>query len=243
VESMKTAIESILEFRKDQIRKHFLKYTRKAFQIIPTIKNPQILDVGCGSGIPAIELAKLSNGKIIAIDINLNLLNKLDKRIQAEGLTKRIFTENCSLFNIDFPDETFDIIWAEGSIHIIGFEFGLKQWRHLLKPGGFLVVHDGIKEVSNKLKNLPNFGYMLFNHFALLKDVWWKNYFQLLEQLINNWHKKTETEESRKLLESYQNEVNMFKKNPKENASAFYIFQKIESDKLNPKRNGNRSLK
>ena len=217
----------MLETEKDQIRKHFIKYTRQAFQILPRTKDPHILDVGCGSGIPTIELAELSNGKIIGIDIDQKLLNKLNKRIQDEGLSKRVFTKNCSLFNIDFPDETFDIIWAEGTIHLIGFEKGLKEWRHLLRPGGFLVVHDGVKEVSDKLKKIHDIGYKLLNHFVLPEDSWWINYFEPLERLINKWHKKAKSNVSQKLLKSYQNEVNMFKKNPIENISAFYIFQSI----------------
>jgi len=43
---------------------------------------------------------------------------------------------------IDFPLEHFDIIWAEGSIFIMGFEKGLKNWRNYIKPKGYLVVHE-----------------------------------------------------------------------------------------------------
>ena len=47
---------------KDKIRKRLLKYTRKAFHILPQMNKPRILDVGCGSGIPTLELARLSQG-------------------------------------------------------------------------------------------------------------------------------------------------------------------------------------
>lgn len=225
-EVKKTLIELELETRKDQIRKHFLKYTRQAFQSLPKIKDPHILDVGCGSGIPTIELAKLSNGKITGIDIDQNLLDKMNERIQEEGLSNRVFTKKCSLLHIDFPDNNFDIIWAEGSIHIIGFEKGLKELRHLLRQGGFLVVHDGVKDVSNKLKKVPDLGYKLVNLFMLPDDAWWKEYFEPLERLIKEWRNKAKSTEIRRILEEYQKEVNMFKMNPKENVSAFYIFQK-----------------
>jgi len=77
------------------------------------------------------------------------------------------------------------------------------------------------------LKRIPDIGYKLFNHFVLPEDAWRINYFEPLERLINKWKKKAKSNESLRLLESYQNEVNMFKKNPIENVSAFYIFQKI----------------
>ena len=190
------------------------------------MKDPHILDFGCGSGIPTLELAKLSGGKIIGIDVDQNQLNRFNKRIQDEGLSNRVFAKNCSLLDVDFPDETFDIIWAEGSIHIVGFERGLKECRNLLKPEGFLVVHDGIKEVSHKLDRVPDFGYKLVNHFMLPDDVWWTDYFEPLERLIKRWRDRAKSPESLRILESCQNEVNIFKMNPEDNVSAFYIFQK-----------------
>jgi SAM-dependent methyltransferase len=57
-----------------------------------------------------------------------------------------------SLFALDFPDESFDIIWAEGSISAIGFEEDLKQWRRFLKLHGFLVIHDNISDITKMLK-------------------------------------------------------------------------------------------
>jgi cyclopropane fatty-acyl-phospholipid synthase-like methyltransferase len=186
---------------------------------------PRILDVGCGSGIPTVELAKLSNGKVIGIDINQTQLNKLNKRIQTEGLTDRIVAKNCSLLDMELPDEPFDIIWAEGSLHIVGFEKSLKMCGNLLKPQGFLVAHEWLKW-TKKLDKAPELGYTLINHFKLPENTWQKDYFEPLQQLVNEWQNKTNTPESQKLLQQYQNELNAFKRNPKENASAFYIFQK-----------------
>jgi ubiquinone/menaquinone biosynthesis C-methylase UbiE len=220
-----TSIESKLETKKDEFRKYFLKYTRQAFQILPTIKEPLILDLGCGSGNPTIELSRLSDGKIIGIDIDQNSLDKLNGKIKKEGLSKRVFTKKCSLFNLDFPDNTFDIIWAEGSIHIIGFYNGLKELRHLLRQDGFLVIHDGVREISTKLNNISKLGYKLLNNFKIPNDAWWIYYFEPLEQLIKKYE-KIKNDKIQNILESYQNEVNQYKVDPKNNVSAFYIFQK-----------------
>ncbi|MCK4388191.1 MAG: class I SAM-dependent methyltransferase, partial [Dehalococcoidia bacterium] len=144
--------EAILEVDKDSVRKGLIKYTRKAFHMVPELDRPCILDVGCGSGVPTIELARLSNGQIIGLDIQQNLLDILRRKIEEAGLSDRVKTLNCSMFDMDFPDESFDIIWAEGSISRIGFERGLKEWRRFLKPNGFLVVHDEIGNITEKLE-------------------------------------------------------------------------------------------
>ena len=195
--------------------------------MLPKIENPHILDIGCGSGVPTIELAKLSDGEIIGIDINQSLLDKLNRRIEEEGLSNRVKTLKRSLFEIDFPDESFDILWAEGSIWIIGFKKGLKEWRRLLKPNGFLVVHDEIKTVSNKLKKIPSYGYKLINHFQLLEDAWWTEYYRPLERRIKELSMKYKDKEALKILKKHQNEIDMVKRNPKEHSSAFYIMQKL----------------
>ena len=55
------------------------------------------------------------------------------------------------MFEMSFLDDSFDIIWAEGSIYLIGFERGLKEWRQFIKPNGFLVVHDKMGPGSDAL--------------------------------------------------------------------------------------------
>jgi len=50
--------EKRFQMRKDNIRKRLLKYTRKTFRMLPQLEKPRILDVGCGSGIPTLELGR-----------------------------------------------------------------------------------------------------------------------------------------------------------------------------------------
>ena len=220
-------VEDLMAETKDHFREHFNKYTRKAFQMLPKLEKPRILDIGCGSGVPTIELAKLSDGEIIGIDINQSLLDELNRKTEEEGFSSRVKTVKCSLFEIDFPDESFDIIWAEGSIWIIGFEKALKEWNRLLKPNGFLVVHDEIKTVSNKLKKIPSCGYELIDYFSLPEDAWWTEYYKPLEIRIEELRVKHENNsEALKTLKKYQNEVDMVKRNPKEYSSAFFVMQK-----------------
>jgi len=225
--SESTSKDLLSEINQDHFRERLNKYTRRAFQMLPKIENPHILDIGCGSGVPTIELAKLSDGEIIGIDINQSLLDKLNKKIEEEGFSGRVKTVKCSLLEMDFPNESFDISWAEGSIWIIGFEKGLKEWRRLLKPNGFLVVHDEIRTVSNRLKKIPSCGYKLINHFSLPEDAHWTEYYRPLETRIKELYMKYKNNsEALKILKKHQNEIDMVKKNPKEHSSAFYVMQK-----------------
>lgn len=204
-----------------------LKYTRKAFKMLPKLKQPHILDVGCGSGVPTIELAKLSEGNVVGIDIDQFLLDELKRKIEVEGLSSRVRAKKCSMLEIDFPDETFDIIWAEASISVIGVEEGLKKWRHLLKPGGLLVIHAETRKMPNKLEGTC-VGYKFLHSLPLPTDAHWREYYEPLEIRIQELLVKYKNNpEQLEILNKHQQEIDMVKRNPGGFSSAFYTFQKL----------------
>ena len=52
---------------------------------------------------------------------------------QSKNFKKRLKVAEIegSMLSLDYPDESFDLVWAEGSIFIIGFDQGLEDWRRL----------------------------------------------------------------------------------------------------------------
>jgi ubiquinone/menaquinone biosynthesis C-methylase UbiE len=217
------------ELQKDQLRAHFLTYTRQAFRMLPNLEAPAILDIGCGSGVPTLEIARLSSGQIIGVDIDQESLDELARKAEAVGCTDRVKALHCSLFALEFPAESFDIIWAEGSIAIIGFERGLKEWRRLLKPHGFLVVHDELGNLSQKLHMIPTSGYVLLGHFTLSAEIWWQEYYGPLEERIREIRASYAGDpQALAVLDAEQREVEMVKKSPERSASVFFVLQKQE---------------
>jgi len=176
--------ESSFQAKKDIVRERLNRYTRKAFYVLPKLNNPKILDIGCGSGISTLEIAKLSHGEVLGIDIDQPALDKFSSKIIEAELIDQVQVRNCSLFHMDFKDGTFDIILSEGSIYAIGFERGLREWRRFLKPGGFMVIHDEQGNVKEKLEQISDCGYKLLDYFVLSKETWWSEYFAPLEKLI-----------------------------------------------------------
>ncbi len=214
------------EINYNALRSSLLTYTRKAFAAIPAMKKPRILDIGCGSGVPTLELAKLCNGEITGIDIDQEALDELTENAGTLGLSHRVKAKHCSLFTLDFPDEAFDIIWAEGSIGIIGFERGLREWGRVLKSNGFMVLHDDLRMNQQKQKLIPQCGYTLVDHFPLPDDAWWKAYYKPLEEQIEALRTHDDDPEFLEAIKQYQDEINTYKKNPDAFRSIFYIVQK-----------------
>ena len=212
----------------EQVRASFLKYTRKAFLRLPRLERPRILDIGCGSGVPTIELAKLCDGEVTGIDIDQSCIDELNRKIKEEELSNRVKAINLSLFEMKFPDETFDVIWVEGYFRTIGFERGLKEWRRLLKHNGYLVIHCQIRYVSGKISRIPYCGYKLADYFSLPVDAWWTTFYKPLEEKMGDLLQKyVNSSDALKSLKQFQSEIDMVKENPCKFSSAFYIMKKV----------------
>ncbi|MBD3198163.1 MAG: methyltransferase domain-containing protein [Candidatus Lokiarchaeota archaeon] len=195
--------------------------------MIPKIQNPNILDVGCGSGVPTIELAKLSSGHITGIEINREELHKLEKKIKDSDIGNQVKTIYGSLLEYEFPQNYFDIIWAEGVFHIIGFAKSFKKCYEILKKGGFLVLNTQITKMQEVQDKINTYGYEFFNKYELPNEVWWNEFYKPLEEEINNLIDKNKSLRKNDQIRRYQEEIKMVKSDPQRFNSAFYIFKKI----------------
>ena len=130
------------------------------------------------------------------------------------------------MLDLDFPAESFDIIWAEGSIAAIGFERGLKEWRRFLKPGGFLIVHDDLGNLNMKIQTIPQCGYELLEHFTLNNNIWWDEYYAPLDKKLKEIRKKYQGDRKlNEILGNDQREIDGF--NPGRYRSVFFVMKKI----------------
>lgn len=218
----------LYEIDTETLRSNLLEYTRRAFRMLSEMEAPSILDIGCGEGIPTMELARMSDGQILGLDIDQIQLDKLEQTISKANLSNRVHTLNCSMSEMRFQDESFDIIWAEGSISSIGFKNGLQEFRRFLKPDRFLVVHDELKGLSEKLEQITDCKYKLLGYFILSKNIWWTKYFLPLKKQLDDIRKKytSESEQFQK-FNKYQLELDEFEKNPESCQSVFFVMQKI----------------
>jgi len=224
------------------------KYTQKAFEMIPTISRPKILDIGCGPGMQTIKLAKMSDGKVIGIDTAQQYLDQLQKLIQKENLQERVKAVNQSMFEIKYPEEYFDIIWAEGSIFVIGFEKGIMEWRKYIKANGYLAIHEMTWLKSNPPKELDDFwqrtypeiktidedleiikksGYKLLGYFALPEDAWWEFYYDPLEKRLNKLEEECKDDQKMMdMIKFEREEIELYRKYHQWYGSVFYVMQK-----------------
>ena len=82
----------------------------------------KIADIGCGTGASTLALARLLKGHITAVDFLQEFLDVLKTNAEKRGVGEKISTLCCSMDNLPFGDEEFDVLWSEGAIYNIGFD-------------------------------------------------------------------------------------------------------------------------
>jgi len=220
--------EILRELDADGLRSVFLKYTRMAFESIPKIDHPRILDIGCGAGIPTLEIAKLSDGEVTGIDIDQKALDRLNRKIQQERLSDRVKVINRSVYDTKFEDERFDLILEEGVIHLLDLKRTLTECSRILKLNGFMVTGEATNWVNRKLKHFPKFGFKLIKQIPWESGCWWTEYYAPLEEKINQLRSQYDDLDDIEEIQRHLMEIDMIKKNPARFDCLTSIFQKIK---------------
>ena len=220
--------EILRELDADGQRSVFLKYTRMAFESIPKMDHPRILDIGCGTGIPMLEIAKLSDGEVTGIDIDQKALDRLNRKIQQERLSDRVKVINRSVYDTKFEDERFDLILEEGVIHLLDLKRTLTECSRILKLNGFMVTGEATNWANRKLKYFPKFGFKLIKQIPWESECWWTEYYAPLEEKINQLRSQYDDLDDIEEIQRHLMEIDMVKKNPAKFDCLTSIFQKIK---------------
>ena len=177
--------------------------TLRALALVPGI-GPQsrVLDLGCGTGLHTRVLGRSTPAGIVAVDNHPPFVEELNREARALGLADRLEARVGDMRQLDFAPGSFDLIWSEGAIYVMGFEAGLREWRRLLAPGGHVAVtevcwtrpdpppecaafwareYPAIRDVPARLATIVACGCETVGHFALPPSSWWDDYYRQLE--------------------------------------------------------------
>jgi 2-polyprenyl-3-methyl-5-hydroxy-6-metoxy-1,4-benzoquinol methylase len=100
---------------------------------IESIKNKNVLDLGCGAGEASVYFA-LNGANVFGIDISNNLLGKA--KMLSEKYAVKIKFSRMQSGNLDFKDDFFDIVYGNGILHHVDIPSTLTEINRVLKPGG-----------------------------------------------------------------------------------------------------------
>ena len=220
--------------------------TKKAFKLIPDLPgSPKILDIGCGKGIQTIELMKISDGYMVAVDNHRTFLSALYMNAQKAGISERLSCIQGDMFSLGFKPHTFDLIWSEGAIYILGFEKGLKSCRSFLRTNGCIAVteitwlkenppaevdgffnqeYPDMHNIQANLEIIDTAGYDLIDYFVLPEEAWWDDYYYPLEERVKEVKPNYKNNKNAlKLFDLLHLEIEMYRKYSDYYGYVFYI--------------------
>ncbi|KMK75813.1 class I SAM-dependent methyltransferase [Alkalihalobacillus pseudalcaliphilus] len=106
-------------------------------QLIPSLENKHVLDLGCGFGWHCQYALEQGASQVIGVDISQKMLE------QAQSLVKdkRLTYKQQSIEEIDFPNECFDVIISSLAIHYVkDLKALVQKAMKMLTDGGVFVV-------------------------------------------------------------------------------------------------------
>jgi SAM-dependent methyltransferase len=208
-------------------------------------ERPRILDIGCGPGAQAVCLADISGGEIHAIDNHGAFIEQLKRTVARRGV---IHAEIADMRKLAFESGSFDVIWAEGSIFIIGVEAGLKEWRRLLRDGGtlafteacwlrderpaelerfWLEAYPDIRSIEETVERIERHGYSPTGHFVLPESDWWESYYTpILEKLPALREKHKADGQALEVIGMTEREIDMYRRYAGWYGYVFFIAEK-----------------
>ena len=224
--------------------------TTKALSFIDNLTDhSQIADLGCGTGGQTMTLAQHAPGEITALDVFPEFINIFNQNAQKHGLQNRVKGIVGSMDDLPFSQEGLDLIWSEGSIYNIGYQRGLKEWRHYLKQGGYVAVSEAtwftderpaeihnfwmdaypeIDTIPNKVAQMQKAGYIPVATFVVPENCWTEHFYvpqKKAQELFLKKHAGNRTAEE--FIANQRHEMELYYKYKDLYGYAFYIGKKL----------------
>ena len=106
----------------------------------------EVLEVGSGSGGPALFLATARECRVTGVDINEHGVRNARALAQLRGLSERVHFEAVdATLPLPFVDESFDAVVSNDAMcHIANRLLALREWHRVLRPSGRALFTDAM---------------------------------------------------------------------------------------------------
>lgn len=103
----------------------------------------RLLDVGCGTGRPALRIARATGARVAGISVSNEDIDLARTRAHAAALADRVYFRYADACALPFDAASFDGAWAiESMMHILDRTAALTEIARTLRPGSPLVITD-----------------------------------------------------------------------------------------------------
>ena len=105
--------------------------------------NEHLLDIGCGTGLPAVRMAQHSGGRVTGINVSREHLARAEETARAHGVEDRVSFRYGNTMALDFPDESFDAAMAiDVYSHLSDRQQAFHETARVLRSGGHFMMSE-----------------------------------------------------------------------------------------------------
>jgi hypothetical protein len=152
--------------------------------------------------------------------------------------------------DMTFAPGTFDVVWSEGALYLMGFINGLKACRTLLRSGGYIAAtevvwlrddppddlrafwdkeYPDLKTIDANLELIAGLGLDVVGHFVLPQSAWTENLYAPLMERISVLENKYEgNTEALELLRPLRDEVAMYERYKDYYGYCFFVLRRTD---------------
>ncbi|KAG9949044.1 putative tocopherol O-methyltransferase, partial [Aureobasidium melanogenum] len=107
--------------------------------------NYTVLDVGCGIGGPAREIATFAGCKVVGVNNNSYQIERATALTAKRGLSEQVSFVQNNFMHLSFPENTFDAVYAiEATCHAPDLEGVYSQMYRVAKPGAVVGIYEWV---------------------------------------------------------------------------------------------------
>lgn len=176
----------------------------------------EVLDVGCGTGSPAIYLALERGCRVTGISTSSVGIERAKSRAREKGAEGKVTFCVADGTATGYPDESFDCVWVMESSHLIPQkDLLVRECARVLRPRGTSVLCDLI--LRRPIPARP--GVALCHDLMLLEEVYGKATLYSMESYVREFKTAGMDAEGRDISEQVLPTFAHWRKNAERNAS------------------------
>ncbi|HUV80453.1 MAG TPA: class I SAM-dependent methyltransferase [Candidatus Bathyarchaeia archaeon] len=120
-----------------------LKATNELIELCHIDKDTYVLDVGCGVGMTACNIAKKIGCRVVGVDIRKEMVARSRDRAKRAGVDDKVEFRVADVQNLPFEDAVFDAVISES---VTAFpddkRRAVGEYARVTKPGGYVGLNE-----------------------------------------------------------------------------------------------------
>jgi ubiquinone/menaquinone biosynthesis C-methylase UbiE len=121
------------------------KSTQEIAEMCTLRPGQELLYVGSGSGVAAIQIAQTYDCKVVGVDLLQTMVDAANAWAEERGATELVEFHVGNALNLPFEDNRFDVVLCESvNVFIPDLQKAAREYIRVAKPGGYVALNESV---------------------------------------------------------------------------------------------------